>query len=55
MPSMTDPEAKLYKTSAWTPSMRAYLGHAVCEKRSGLIVTRAGEAGQRHWQALRRD
>ena len=36
--STTDPEAKLYKKSAGTPSKLAYLGHAVSENRNGLIV-----------------
>ena len=36
--STADPEAKLYKRSAGTPSELAYLGHAVSENRNGLIV-----------------
>lgn len=36
--STTDPEAKLYKKSAGTPSKLAYLGHAVSENRNGLVV-----------------
>ena len=36
--STTDPEAKLYKRSAATPSNLAYLRHAVSENRNGLLV-----------------
>ena len=49
--STTDPEAKLYKRSAGTPSKLASLGHAVSENHNGLIiaaqVTQASGTGER--------
>jgi hypothetical protein len=36
--SRTDPEARLYKKSAGTEARLCYLGHALMENRSGLIV-----------------
>ena len=36
--SKTDPEARLYHKSRWTPSQPSYLGHVVMDGRHGLIV-----------------
>ncbi|ETD80464.1 transposase IS4 [Rhodobacter capsulatus B6] len=36
--SMTDPEARLYKKSPGTGAMLCFIGHALMENRSGLIV-----------------
>jgi transposase len=36
--SRTDPDARLYKKSAGTEARLCYLGHALMENRSGLIV-----------------
>jgi hypothetical protein len=36
--SATDPEARLYKKSPGTGAMLCFLGHALMENRSGLIV-----------------
>ena len=36
--SITDPEARLYKKSPGTGAMLCFIGHALMENRSGLIV-----------------
>lgn len=36
--SVTDPDARLYKKSPGTGAMLCFIGHALMEKRSGLIV-----------------
>lgn len=36
--SATDPDARLYKTSPGTGAMLCFIGHALMENRSGLIV-----------------
>ena len=36
--SMTDPDARLYKKSPGTGAMLCFMGHALMENRSGLIV-----------------
>lgn len=36
--STTDPDARLYKKSAGSPSELAYLGHVLMENRNGLLV-----------------
>ena len=49
--STTDPDARLYKKSPGTGAMLCYMGHALMENRSGLIVqgdlTRADGHGER--------
>jgi hypothetical protein len=36
--STTDPDARLYKKSPGTGAMLCFIGHALMENRSGLIV-----------------
>ena len=36
--SMTDPDAKLYRKGSGQPAKLSYMGHALMENRSGLIV-----------------
>ncbi|GHG92867.1 hypothetical protein GCM10010961_24970 [Pseudodonghicola xiamenensis] len=36
--SVTDPEARLFKTSPGTGAMLCFMGHSLMENRSGLIV-----------------
>lgn len=49
--STTDPEARLYKKSPGTGAMLCFMGHALMENRSGLIVqgdlTQAGGHAER--------
>ena len=49
--SSTDPEARLYKKAAADKSVPCYLGHALMENRSGLVVVAeaslAGNAAER--------
>ena len=36
--SKSDPEARIYHKSRWTPGRPSYLGHVITEDRNGLIV-----------------
>ena len=45
--SITDPDARLYKKSAGSGAMLCFIGHALMEKRYGLIVQ--GELTQGQW------
>ena len=50
--STTDPDARLYRKSSGTGAMLCFIGHALMENRSGLIVqgdlTRADGRAERH-------
>lgn len=48
----TDPDARLYKKSPGTSAMLCYIGHALMENRSGLIVQ--GDLTQADGHAERR-
>ena len=50
--STTDPDARLYKKSLGTGAMLCFIGHALMENRSGLIVQ--GDLTQADGQAERR-
>ena len=50
--STTDPDARLYKKSPGTGAMLCFIGHALMENRSGLIVQ--GDLTQADGQAERR-
>lgn len=50
--SMTDPDARLYKKSPGTGAMLCFMGHALMENRSGLIVQ--GDLTQADGHAERR-
>ena len=50
--SKTDPEARLYKKSPGTGAVRCFMGHALMENRSGLIVQ--GDLTQADGHAERR-
>jgi hypothetical protein len=50
--STTDPEARLYKKSPGTGAMLCFMGHALMENRSGLIVQ--GDLTQTDGHAERR-
>lgn len=50
--STTDPEARLYKKSPGTGAMLCFIGHALMENRSGLIVQ--GDLSQADGHAERR-
>ncbi len=50
--STTDPDARLYKKSPGTGAMLCFIGHALMESRSGLIVQ--GELTQADGHAERR-
>lgn len=50
--SATDPDARLYKKSAGTGAMLCFIGHALMENRSGLIVQ--GDLTQADGHAERR-
>ena len=36
--SKSDPEARIYYKSRWTPGRPSYLGHVITEDRNGLVV-----------------
>ena len=36
--SKSDPEARIYHKSRWTPGLPSYLGHVITEDKHGLIV-----------------
>ena len=36
--SKSDPEARIYHKSRWTPGRPSYLGNAITEDKNGLIV-----------------
>ena len=51
--STTDPDARLYKKSPGTGAMSCFIGHALMENRSGLIVQ--GDLTEADGHAERRD